>query len=451
MDELLIFSVSEVSFHLKQVVETQIEHLYVRGEIANFTAHNSGHMYFSIKDDRSTLRCTFFRNVNLSLDFVPENGMEVVCFGKLSIYEKGGTYNLNVLKMSVSGKGDLQKRFEILRSKLEDEGLFDKAHKQILPRFPERIGIVTSPTGAALQDIRNIMTRRFPVEVYVYPALVQGDDAPAELIAGVKYFNDIHPVDLIIITRGGGSQEDLFCFNDEALARHVFASRIPVISAVGHEIDFTIVDYVADLRAPTPSAAAEIAVPDKKDLLAFLQGFQGRMEIMVSGALSRSREALELKYQKLARVHPVAYLQSMQQRLDMASIILGDSTRVLGTWNHDIDLIGSKITSAIRFGSEKIRMLKRNQLPGLYSQMRSGIRENLGNREHRLNTLEAKLELLSPMGIMDKGYSIVVSDGTPVGSVSKLIPDQDIEIYMRDGSATASVVSITKGQSIDKR
>ncbi len=449
MDELLIFSVSEVSFHLKQVVETQIEHLYVRGEVANFTRHSSGHIYFSIKDERSTLRCTFFRNVNYSLDFVPEDGMEVVCFGKLSIYEKGGTYNLNVLQMSISGKGDLQKRFELLKAKLEEEGLFNDAHKQPLPRYPEKIGIITSPTGAALQDIGNILSRRFPVDVYVYPALVQGDAAPAELIAGLKYFNDRFPVDLIILTRGGGSQEDLFCFNDEALARHIFASRIPIISAVGHEIDYTISDFVADLRAPTPSAAAEIAVPDKKDLQIHLQGVGRRMDLLIGQVLSRSREAVERGYHHLARVHPLSYLQSQQQRLDMASIMLTDSTRVLQTWYHKTELMEGSIHSAMRYGAEKISALRNTQLPRMADQMRSGIRESMGNTRHKLETLAAKLELLSPRNILDKGYSMVIANGKALASVDDLQPGQDIEIRMRDGHADAKVVDTHKDTALD--
>jgi len=447
MDELLIFSVSEVSFHLKQVVETQLEHLYVRGEIANYTYHSSGHMYFSIKDDRSTLRCTFFRNVNLSLDFVPENGMEVVCFGKMAIYEKGGTYNLNVLNMTISGKGDLQRRFEILKAKLSEEGLFDEAHKRPLPRYPEKIGIVTSPTGAALQDILNVLSRRFPVQVYLYPATVQGDSAPKELIAGLKHFNDLLPVDLIILTRGGGTQEDLFCFNDEALARRIFASRIPVMSAVGHEIDYTIADFVADLRAPTPSAAAEIAVPDKRDLNILLDGYESRLILYANHVISVSRETLGRAHQRLAQAHPLTYLQSQQQRLDMAAMVLVDSTRVMEKWVTQTRMLQERIASALVSGTEKIRSMLDIYLPSLSTMLKAGIRESIANATHRVDTLEAKLELLSPRNVLAKGYAIVTSHGSTIRSAKELDSGKDVTITLADGSAEATISGISTDEA----
>jgi len=276
MDTTNVFSVFEISRHLRQVIESSIDALYVKGEISNFVHHSSGHMYFNLKDEYATLRCTFFKNSNYRLNFKPSDGQSVVCFGKITLYEKGGTYNLNVSSMVPAGMGDMQARYEALKKKLEAEGLFDSALKKKIPPYPQRIGIVTSPTSAALQDVMNILKRRFPVEAFVYPALVQGSEAPPTLINGIGYFNQIMPVDLIIITRGGGSQEDLFCFNDEGLARAIHASKIPVISAVGHEIDFTISDFVADLRAPTPSAAAEIAVPNKEDLISYLASQEQR-------------------------------------------------------------------------------------------------------------------------------------------------------------------------------
>ncbi|HOH60783.1 MAG TPA: exodeoxyribonuclease VII large subunit, partial [Candidatus Cloacimonadota bacterium] len=250
MDSTNVFSVFEISRHLRQIIESSIDALYVKGEISNFVHHSSGHMYFNLKDEYATLRCTFFKNSNYRLNFKPADGQSVVCFGKITLYEKGGTYNLNVSSMIPAGMGDMQARFEALKKKLEAEGLFDPARKKKLPPYPQRIGIVTSPTSAALQDVMNILKRRFPVDAFVYPALVQGNEAPLTLIKGISYFNQIMPVDLIILTRGGGSQEDLFCFNDEGLARAIHASEIPIISAVGHEIDFSISDFVADLRAP---------------------------------------------------------------------------------------------------------------------------------------------------------------------------------------------------------
>ncbi|HQO47117.1 MAG TPA: exodeoxyribonuclease VII large subunit, partial [Candidatus Cloacimonas sp.] len=255
MENVIIYSVYEITRQVRQVIESSLQPVFVTGEISGFIHHSSGHIYFNLKDENATLRCTFFKGANAALTFQPADGMQVICFGKLTVYEKGGYYNLNVQKMQEAGLGLLQQKFEQLKKKLEKEGLFATEHKKPLPKYPDRIGIITSPTGAALQDIINIIKRRYPVEIIVYPALVQGSDAPSQIIQGIKYFNTTKDVDFIIITRGGGSQEDLFCFNDEALARAIYASSLPVISAVGHEIDFTLTDFVADLRAPTPSAA----------------------------------------------------------------------------------------------------------------------------------------------------------------------------------------------------
>ena len=278
MNKENIFTVSEVTKHIKNILESNIPNLYVTGEIANFTHHSSGHIYFSMKDPGSSLRCVFFRSYNQQLQFSPKVGDKVICLGKATVFEKSGNYQLNVMKMFLSGVGELQLKFEELKKKLSQEGLFDEIHKQPLPPYPEKIGVITSSTGAAINDIKNVISRRFPCRIFLYPATVQGDKAAKEMIAGINFFNEEFPVDLLIVGRGGGSQEDLFCFNDETLARAIFNSRIPVISAVGHEIDFTIADWVSDLRAPTPSAAAELAVPNSDDLLQMIKSRADRLK-----------------------------------------------------------------------------------------------------------------------------------------------------------------------------
>ena len=298
-----VFTVTEVNRHLRNVVESNIPSLYVEGEIANYTHHNSGHIYFSIKDEKSTLRCVFFRGSNIHLNFQPQTGDKVICLGNLSIYERGGNYQLNVRKMLPSGLGELQQKFEALKKKLQAEGLFAAEHKRPLPKYPQKIGVVTSATGAAFQDIRQVLNRRFPCQILLYPATVQGENAAAEIIAGIDYFRH-NPVDLLIIGRGGGSQEDLFCFNDEALARAIFASELPIISAVGHEIDFTISDFVADLRAPTPSAAAELAVPDKVDLQNKIANLQQRLSTLIQQQLYQHKLHLGELESRLNHQHP---------------------------------------------------------------------------------------------------------------------------------------------------
>ncbi len=445
MDELLVFSVQEVTLHLKQVIETQIEPLYIRGEISNYTRHGSGHLYFNLKDDNSTLRCTFFRYANQKLDFEPENGMEVICFGQLTVYEKGGTYNLNVQSMVHSGKGDLALRFELLKKKLLAEGLFEQSAKQPLPRYPQRIGIVTSPSGAALQDIGNILKRRFPVEALVYPALVQGSEAPAQLIAGLAYFNAANNVDLIIITRGGGSQEDLWCFNDEALARKIFASRIPVISAVGHEIDFTIADFVADLRAPTPSAAAELAVPDRKDLLGYLSSLGDRLDSSAEARLNKLRSRLGAAELTFQRFHPDRIWQNLQQRLDMASLGLkGAETRLLDSlhrYEMRTTLAAGSLQSALQFAC----LSNRQALERLKADLGYRKTSYLTAKRNQMEKLELQLKNLSPFAILNKGYGLVIKDGAVIGSVSQMRQQEELKLVMHDGQAGVRVESLHPG------
>ncbi|HOC95645.1 MAG TPA: exodeoxyribonuclease VII large subunit [Candidatus Cloacimonadota bacterium] len=441
-DELIVFSVFEITSHLKQVIETQIEPLYIRGEVSNYTRHSSGHLYFNLKDDNSTLRCTFFRYANLTLDFEPENGMEVICFGKLTVYEKGGTYSLNVQSMSLAGKGELALRFELLKKKLQEEGLFDPAAKQALPRYPRRIGIVTSPTGAALQDIRNVLTRRFPVEVDVFPAQVQGTGAPAQLIAGIKYFNRAKDVDLIILTRGGGSQEDLFCFNDEKLAREIFASRLPVISAVGHEIDFTIADFVADLRAPTPSAAAEIAVPDKADLLAYLASLESRMKIMASSNVDRCRSVLSESKLAFARLNPERLWLSMNQRVDMANLALLQIQSSLKSRLHQLELRKSMAENKLKSHHAQYKLITSQRLKEMQMSLRYAISLAMLENKNHLEQLRLRLEGYSPHRFLDRGCCFVSKDGKPVSSIEQISPEDMLKLLFKDGSSDVKVTNV---------
>lgn len=439
MDELIVFSVWEISQHLRQVIETQIEPLYVRGEISNYTRHSSGHIYFNLKDDNATLRCTFFRNANIHLDFKPEEGMEVICFGKLTLYEKGGTYNLNVQSMSLSGKGDLAQRFELLKKKLQEEGLFDPAHKKKLPRYPRRIGIVTSPTGAALQDILNILERRYPIAVDFFPALVQGAEAPAQLIAGLRCFNAAADVDLIIIGRGGGSQEDLFCFNDEALAREIFASRIPVISAVGHEIDFTIADFVADLRAPTPSAAAELAVPDRKELLSYINSLGQGLFSGLGNRLDREKKNLSELQLRLSRHHPEKVWQNLQLRLDMSAIELLKSSSRLQAALHRSALQQTIALHSIRNSLSAALTQKKHHCEAFRPLLENSVAQGFLARRNRLEKLQLQLEGFSPYAILNQGYSMLMKAGKVVSSVAQLAEHDELQARMKDGSAELQV------------
>ncbi len=395
MNKENIFSVSEVTRHIKNILESNIPNLYVTGEIANFTHHRSGHIYFSLKDAESSLRCVFFKSYNQKLQFIPKNGDEVICFGKTTVFEKSGNYQLNVMNMFLSGIGELQLKFEELKKQLAKEGLFDSAHKKSIPAFPEKVGVVTSSTGAAIKDIWTVISRRYPCKIYLYPATVQGDNAAAEVMEGIRYFNENFPVDVLIIGRGGGSQEDLFCFNDEALARAIYASEIPIISAVGHEIDFTISDLVADLRAPTPSAAAELAVPNADDLLNRVGSLSERMKMIALNNLYNYRLQTRELENRITPYHPTNLLRSYQQRLDEAVI----------------------------------------RLDNLFYR-------TLNNSRNRLDTLSGQLKELSPYNALKRGYSILRQNKVILNSVLDVDPVNNVNILLSDGSLECSVLKV---------
>lgn len=441
MDSNNVFSVFEISRHIRQVIESSIEPLYVKGEISNFVHHSSGHMYFNLKDEYATLRCTFFKNSNYRLDIKPANGQSVVCFGKITLYEKGGTYNLNVSTMVPAGLGDMHARFEALKRKLQAEGLFANEAKKKLPPYPQKIGIVTSPTSAALQDVMNILRRRYPVEAVVYPALVQGAEAPVSLIRGIRYFNEVLPVDLIILTRGGGSQEDLWCFNDEALARAIFASKIPLISAVGHEIDFSISDFVADLRAPTPSAAAEIAVPNKDDLKAYCGSMGQSLNMAISHAVGKTKAEMNEAGHRLAGYHPQRLWQDHQQRFDMATLALTNIKHLIKEPQYRLERSQSRFLS-LKDGRIMAKVSDaRYRLHSYGLAIRQTAEQSMLKQAKRLELLEEVLRQQSPKGIMQKGWLLAMKDGHLVRSVKNLKIGDKAQLHLYDGQADVHIIS----------
>lgn len=442
MDSTIVFSVFEVSRHIRQVIETSIEPLYVAGEVSNFTHHSSGHMYFNLKDENATLRCTFFKNSNYRLDFMPQEGMQVVCYGKITVFEKGGTYNLNVQSMTKAGLGAMQAKLEELKRKLNQEGLFDAKHKQALPRYPDKIGIITSATGAALQDIKNVIMRRYPVEVQVYPALVQGTEAPKQLIAGLKYFNDMNEVELIILTRGGGSQEDLFCFNDEGLVRQIFASRLPVISAVGHEIDFCLSDFVADLRAPTPSAAAELAVPDKKELSALISSLARRLNLAAEKELGIYRQQLATAKLNVSQYHPEKLWQSYQQRFDMACLSLSNIQSMVKQKRQDFAMMSQRTISLLYRLSELKHSRAESDLARLNSNLNGYTMDKLNEHNTKLEHTRELLWRLSPQSLQQKGWIMAFMNGKLISSAKQIRPSDRIELSFADGNAEASIIKV---------
>lgn len=444
MENVIIYSVYEITRQLRQVIETSLQPVFVMGEISGFIRHSSGHIYFNLKDENATLRCTFFKGANASLTFQPADGMQVICFGKLTVYEKGGYYNLNVQNMQEAGMGLLQQKFEQLKKKLEKEGLFAAEHKKPLPKYPDRIGIITSPTGAALKDIINIINRRYPVELIVYPALVQGSDAPPQIIQGIKYFNNTRDVDFIIITRGGGSQEDLFCFNDEALARAIYDSSLPVISAVGHEIDFTLADFVADLRAPTPSAAAELAVPDKKDLLNLLASLKKRLDLSVQNNFTGKRTPLLNLQLELAKYHPERVWRGFQQRFDMAEMALHNALKQLPEKRLQFEMKANNIMQQLNSRIELCLAKSKADCNLTWHQLNEKINNQLQFKTNRLNSLSEILEQLSPRSIQSKGWIMAFKEGKLISSIKQVSEGENLSLDFADGIAETTVNKVEK-------
>jgi len=439
-----IFSVSEITRHIRKVKKKNIPPLFIEGEIANFVNHSSGHLYFSLKDEKSTIKCTFFRNSNFNLNFMPSNGAKVICAGKITVYEKSGNYQFNISRMYPAGIGLLQLRFEELKRKLAEEGLFDEIYKKPLPAYPDRIGIITSVTGAAFQDIKNVLSRRFPVDVILYPAAVQGDSAPEELIAGLEYFNKLNDLDLIIIGRGGGSQEDLFCFNDEELARAVFASKIPVISAVGHEIDFTIIDFVADLRAPTPSAAAELAVPAINEVIRIVDHLTDRLRGKVERYVSQFHNTLLIQEKKLTNYHPLKILRNYKQRINEAEFFLQATTRKIVDLRNKVELLCLGLGNSTRNAGIRLSRQKEEQLVQLRTRLQELVLFRYNNLRADFQIKQEKFHELSPYEALKRGYAILRHEKKIINSVKSLKPDQHLEALLSDGKCLLKVERIDK-------
>ncbi|MBN1352330.1 exodeoxyribonuclease VII large subunit [candidate division KSB1 bacterium] len=336
-------TVSELTRNIKMLLETTLPINWVEGEISNFVKHSSGHFYFSLKDDAAQIACVIWRNRTTQLFFTPQDGMKVIARGRVTVYEKRGNYQLDVQSMQPAGVGELQLAFEKLKNRLNEEGLFDPGFKKDIPKYPNSIGIITSPTGAAIRDIVHVIQRRFPaVELILRPTLVQGDGAAPDIVKAIQEFNTYAGVDVIILGRGGGSLEDLWAFNEESVARAIFESEIPIISAVGHEIDFSISDFVADLRAPTPSAAAEIAVPESREIKLRIQELALRMYRRMLETIRNNREKLNYIRQAYGFRRPIDLILQFRQRLDELNRAMETSMR------HRIQLQREYFTSLTR-------------------------------------------------------------------------------------------------------
>ncbi len=403
-----IFSITSLNNYLREVLESDpvLQDLWVRGEISNFSSPKSGHLYFSLKDADAQMRCVMWKSAAVRLNFQPRDGQLVEAHGSMSIYSAGGQVQLYIDELRPAGEGQLFAEFMRLKNKLEAEGLFDPAHKRPIPAYPTHIGVVTSATGAALQDIRDTLSRRRPdLKVSIAPSAVQGSEAPKEIIRALTALSKIKSLDLIILARGGGSIEDLWAFNDETLARAVYNSPIPVISGVGHETDFTLVDFVSDLRAPTPTAAAELASSiSRDDLLLNLTAFREQLQTLITNRIRTSSQALQLAQAELRRIAPIHRVTNALQRLD-----------------------------------------------DLRERLDLAVNYPLHAAELKLSTGAAQLQALNPRAVLSRGYAILTdkSSGRVLSTVKSAVLGQETLVQLQDGSLGATINSIDPGVTHD--
>ena len=392
-----IFSVSQINEYIKLCVESTpaLQNVFIKGEISNFkNQYSTGHLYFSLKDKDGMIKAVMFKGYASRLKFIPRDGDKVIIHGKISVYVARGEYQIYVDDMQPDGVGALALAFERLKEKLLAEGLFDPSHKKPIPTAPKRVGVITSASGAAIHDILNVSGRRAPnVEIVIYPAIVQGENAPRSLAGGIRYFNNESPVDVIIIGRGGGSIEDLWGFNDEGLAREIFASVIPVVSAVGHETDFTISDFVSDLRAPTPSAAAEMVFPNNLEALRRVKAIRDKAENVMGKRLSSAKQSLSLYKSELERKSPIYKLRDRTMRVSHIA--------------------------------ERLEALAKMKLDG---------------KSVKMKLCAARLAAVNPMAVLSKGYTFVESsDGRIISRANELIVGDRVDLVFADGRVTATV------------
>ena len=389
-------TVTELNLYIKNIFESNpfLNRVTIKGEISNFKRHSSGHLYMSLKDETGVIRAVMFRSAASKLAFLPENGAKVVAVGRVSVYERDGQYQIYLESMHPEGMGELHIRFEKLKQKLNAEGLFDAKYKKPLPKYPKKIGVVTAPTGAAVRDIINVLSRRFKYsDIVLYPVLVQGENAAPDIVSAIEFFNEHKYADVLIVGRGGGSIEDLWAFNEEIVARAIFKSEIPIVSAVGHEIDFTISDFVSDLRAPTPSAAAELVVPDEKELADKFGNVYRRLSSCAARIIESKKLMLKYYADKQALKNPVYGINEKRMYLD--SISKDFETEVLNI---------------------------------------------LSEKKQILGVLASKLDGLSPLGTISRGFSLAFNeDGKLIKKVTDVKSGDKIDLRVSDGRVRATV------------
>ena len=436
-----VLTVTELSSRLRAVLEERFPAVWVQGEISNFKVYGSGHSYFTLKDTGAQIRAVLFRNRLRRIRFEPRDGLHVMAFGSVEVYAQRGEYQLVVELLEPRGLGALQLAFEQLKARLDGEGLFDARRKRALPRFPRTIGLVTSPSGAALRDMLRVIDRRFgELSIVIAPARVQGEGAAEEIVQGIRDLNGLGGVDVIIVGRGGGSLEDLWAFNEEPVARAIVASKVPVISAVGHEVDFTIADFVADLRAPTPSAAAELVVREKQAVAQTVADLTERLHGVMARRLERAHERLAALARRRVLTDARRPLHDLDRRVDDARArLLRAAEAMLRRAGHRTELA----TRGLRAASPLTRLATgAHRLERVSGRLHAEMTRTVDRSQGRLGRTVGRLDSLSPLAVLGRGYSVTrMADGTIVRRARDVTPGQDVQVLVEQGSLDCRVTA----------
>ena len=436
-------SISDINRIIKFTIDNNesLRSVYIKGEISNLKFHSRGHLYFSLKDENSKINAVMF-NYNRYLNFVPKDGDSVLVHGKVSVYEATGSYQIYVDDMLQDGLGNLYQLFEELKKKLSSEGLFNTEHKKKINRLPRKIGVITAPTGAAVRDVISTINKRYPlVEIYVFPTLVQGEDASKNIVRMIELANT-YPLDTIILGRGGGSIEDLWAFNEEIVARAIYKSKIPIISGVGHEIDFTISDFVADLRAPTPTGAAILATSDKEDILKYLKTTKERVNNAILNRLYSYNELIKKYKSNYILNNPMRLYDIKEQKLDILYDRINTNIRI--KLDNSYKIIDKYKSNYILNNPRVLYENKFDKLSSLSTDINSSIKRIIENNGKRLDTLKIKLELLNPKNVLDKGYSILYKDGKIVKNTKDIVLDDNLNVIISGGNIDVIVKGVNK-------
>ncbi|MEQ1621596.1 MAG: exodeoxyribonuclease VII large subunit [Methylococcales bacterium] len=438
-----VLTVSQLNRATSQLLGDHFLSVLVEGEISNLSIPSSGHFYFTLKDANAQVRCAMFRSQQRRLSFKPDNGRQVIVRAQVSLYEPRGDYQLIVDHIEEAGDGALRRAFDVLKEKLANEGLFDAAYKQYLPTLPVCIGIITSPTGAAVHDILSVLQRRFPaIPIVIYPVAVQGENAKYDIANAIATANHLQQCDLLIVGRGGGSLEDLWAFNEEIVARAIFASAIPIISAVGHETDFTIADFVADLRAPTPSAAAEHATPDYQQWLSRFLQLEMRLQQQLQRKLNQQQQACDWLIKRLIQQHPKQKLQRNEQRLEELEdrLTLAMQTRL----NRQAAILATQSATLWQYNPAIIINAYKQRLHYLNKQLITASQQKLSTCSQQFNAASQTLHIVSPLATLNRGYTLTtdLKSGNVVTSIKQLAVGDVIETRLAQGRFSSQIKDI---------